>query len=204
MSNLADSPAAYAGSAQTLTRHALDRATGASLSEGNAVELLIDARANFDAWLAAIRTAKKSIILENYIVADDDVGREFLVALSERAAAGVSVAVIRDWLGCLGNSKVAFWQPLLDAGGAVRAYNPLRISPARSAGSVAITASCSSSTARSVSCRGSASRRNGLAIQHRTLRLGAIPASRSAGLPAPKSRGRLPIAGPSSGRPSIS
>jgi cardiolipin synthase len=116
----------YAGSAQSLTSHALDRATGAPLSAGNAIDLLIDARANFDAWLVAIRAARKSILLENYIVADDAVGREFLAALTERAAARVRVAVIRDWLGCLGNSKPAFWQALIDAGGEVRAYNPPR------------------------------------------------------------------------------
>jgi cardiolipin synthase len=109
-----------------LAEQELSRAAGAALISGNAVDLLIDARANFDAWLAAIRGARTSIFLENYIVADDAVGREFLAALSERAAAGIRVRVIRDWLGCLGNSKPAFWKPLLDAGGEVRAYNPLR------------------------------------------------------------------------------
>ena len=109
-----------------LAEQGLSRAGGAPLIAGNAVELLIDARANFDAWLAAIRAARKSIFLENYIVADDEVGREFLAALCVRAAAGVRVCVIRDWLGCLGNSKTRFWKPLHDAGGEVRAYNPPR------------------------------------------------------------------------------
>ncbi len=126
MSARPESPVPYSVSAQSLTSHALDRATGAVLSEGNAVELLIDARANFDAWLAAIRAARRSILLENYIIADDTVGCEFLTALVERAAAGVRVRVTRDWLGCLGNSKARFWRPLLEAGGEVRAYNPLR------------------------------------------------------------------------------
>ncbi|MBS0567746.1 MAG: cardiolipin synthase B [Proteobacteria bacterium] len=125
MSSLVD-PSAAARSAQNLTAHAFERATGATLSAGNALDLLIDARANFDRWLAAIRAARASILLENYIVADDAVGREFLAALSERAAAGVRVCVIRDWLGCVGNSKPSFWRPLTDAGGEVRAYNPPR------------------------------------------------------------------------------
>ncbi len=112
--------------ALSLAEQELSRAGGTPLISGNAIELLIDARANFDAWLKAIRTARTSIFLENYIVADDVVGREFLAALCERAAAGVSVRVIRDWLGCLGNSKTTFWKPLLDAGGEVRVYNPLR------------------------------------------------------------------------------
>lgn len=126
MSALPEPAARVEIAVQNLTSHALDRATGAALSEGNSVDLLIDARANFDAWLAAIRTARESILLENYIVVDDAVGREFLSALAECATAGVRVRVIYDWLGCLGNSKARFWQPLLAAGGEVRAYNPLR------------------------------------------------------------------------------
>ncbi|MBR0344058.1 MAG: cardiolipin synthase B, partial [Rudaea sp.] len=126
MSSQPDHPTPPLASARNLTAHAFERATGAELSAGNDVELLIDAQANFDHWLAAIRAARQTILLENYIVADYSVGREFRAALAERAAAGVRVAVIRDWHGCLGNSKAAFWQPLLDAGGEVRAYNPPR------------------------------------------------------------------------------
>ncbi len=109
-----------------LAEQALSRAGGTPLIGGNAVELLIDARPNFDAWLAAIRAARASILLENYIVCDDAVGHEFLAALAERAQAGVHVCVIHDWLGCLGNSKKAFWKPLLESAGQVRAYNPPR------------------------------------------------------------------------------
>ncbi|TAM97791.1 MAG: cardiolipin synthase B, partial [Rhodanobacteraceae bacterium] len=45
-------------------------------------------------------------------------------ALAERARAGVRVRVLHDWLGCLGQSRARFWQPLRDAGGEVRTYNP--------------------------------------------------------------------------------
>jgi cardiolipin synthase len=48
-----------------LAEQAFSRAAGAPLLEGNAVDLLIDARANFDAWLAAIRGAQSLIPLEN-------------------------------------------------------------------------------------------------------------------------------------------
>jgi len=116
-----------ANPASRLIERALSRAGGTPLSEGNAVDLLIDARSNFDAWLAAIAAARSCILLENYIVADDAVGREFLAALRERAMAGVRVHVIADWLGCLGNSRLAFWKPLLDAGGQLRLYNPPRL-----------------------------------------------------------------------------
>lgn len=107
-----------------LAEQAFSRAAGAPLITGNRIELLVDARANFDAWLQAIRQARGSILFENYIINDDGVGRQFLEALCERARAGVQVFVIRDWLGCIGQSKASFWQPLLDAGGQVRTYNP--------------------------------------------------------------------------------
>jgi cardiolipin synthase len=55
------------------------------------------------------------------------VGREFRDALAERARAGVQVAVVVDWVGCLGESGPAFWKPLRAAGGEVRIYNPMRL-----------------------------------------------------------------------------
>ena len=105
----------------------LNRAAGAPPIPGNAIELLTDAEAHFDAWLRAIRSAQRRVLLENYIVRDDPVGREFRDALAERAQAGVRVAVIVDWLGCLGQSGRRFWAPLRSAGGEIRIYNPPRI-----------------------------------------------------------------------------
>ncbi|HEX7370436.1 MAG TPA: phospholipase D-like domain-containing protein [Rhodanobacteraceae bacterium] len=109
---------------RTLAEQALTRAAGAPLSSGNRVELLIDARANYDAWLAAIASAQRHILFGNYIYRNDEVGREFVAALAERARAGVRVHVLRDWMGCLGQSRTSFWRPLLDAGGEVRTFNP--------------------------------------------------------------------------------
>jgi cardiolipin synthase len=64
------------------------------------------------------------VLLENYLISDDAVGRAFRDALVERARAGVTVAVVYDWLGCLGQSSSAFWQPLRRAGGEARVFNP--------------------------------------------------------------------------------
>lgn len=109
-----------------MAEQAFSRAAGAPLVGANAVELLIDAEVHFQAWLQAIAGAKKSIFLENYIIRDDAVGRRLRDALAERAAAGVAVCVVRDWLGCLGLHGRRYWQPLLAAGGEVRSYNPPR------------------------------------------------------------------------------
>ena len=109
-----------------LAAQAFSRAAGAPLIGGNRIELLIDGAAHFDAWAAAIAGARTSVFFENYIIRNDDVGRRFRDLLAERAAAGVAVCVIRDWLGCFGLDGGGFWKPLLDAGGEVRSYNPAR------------------------------------------------------------------------------
>jgi cardiolipin synthase len=106
---------------------AFSRAAGAPLLGGNALELLIDAAAHFDAWLKEIRAAQRRVLLENYIIRDDHIGRAFRDALVERARAGVMVAVVVDWLGCLGQSRRSFWAPLRAAGGQVRVFNPPRL-----------------------------------------------------------------------------
>jgi cardiolipin synthase len=107
-----------------LAEQALSRSAGAPLITGNAVELLIDAQAHFDAWLAAISGARRRVLLENYIIRNDEVGLAFRDALVERAQSGVFVAVIGDWVGCLGQSRSSFWAPLRAAGGEVRIHNP--------------------------------------------------------------------------------
>ena len=124
MAELADALPNDTSPATRLIERALSRAGGTALVEGNSIELLIDARQNFDAWLASIRGATSSILFENYIFSDDDIGREFRSALIDAASRGVNVLVIYDWLGCLGSSKASFWTPLVAAGGQARVYNP--------------------------------------------------------------------------------
>jgi cardiolipin synthase A/B len=106
-----------------IAEQALSRAAGAPLVGGNALDLLIDAAEHFEAWLAAIRGAQRHVLLENYIVRDDETGRAVRDQLVERARAGVLVFVLVDWLGCLGQSRSSFWNPLRAAGGHVRVYN---------------------------------------------------------------------------------
>ncbi|MGN6482033.1 phospholipase D-like domain-containing protein [Luteibacter sp.] len=113
-------------STRQFAEQALSRSAGAPLIGGNAVDLLIDAQAHYDAWLKAIAGAKRHVFLENYIIRNDRIGQAFRDALVERARAGVFVAVIADWAGCLGQSRSSFWNPLRQAGGEVRIYNPPR------------------------------------------------------------------------------
>ncbi|MDF2445830.1 MAG: phospholipase D/Transphosphatidylase [Moraxellaceae bacterium] len=110
-----------------LAEQAFSRTAGAPLSGGNALRLLRDATLNYPAWLAAIRNARDSIHFENYIIQEDAIGREFIAALAERARAGVKVRLLYDWMGSFLVSSTGFFRPLQDAGGVVRAFNPLRI-----------------------------------------------------------------------------
>ncbi len=99
------------------------RAAGAPLVGGNAVRVLRDAGGNYPAWLSAIAGARQSILFENYILADDGTGREFVAAMTERARTGVAVRVIYDWMGALGVGTLRLLQPLIEAGGQVRCFN---------------------------------------------------------------------------------
>jgi len=67
-----------------LAERAYSRTSGADAIHGNAVKLLIDAKENYPAWLAAIRGAQRSILFEMYIVDDDEIGREFAASVSLR------------------------------------------------------------------------------------------------------------------------
>ena len=59
----------------------------------------------YPAMLAAIRSARENVKLESYIFADDEIGRRFIAALSDRARAGVEVQVQLDAAGSF------FWGP---------------------------------------------------------------------------------------------
>ncbi|HET8730834.1 MAG TPA: phospholipase D-like domain-containing protein [Moraxellaceae bacterium] len=113
--------------ARVVAEQAFSRAAGAPLCGGNRLRLLRDATGNYPAWLHAIRNARFSIHCENYIIQDDLVGRQFIEALTERAHAGVRVRVLYDWMGSFLVSSRAFFQPLIDAGGDVRAFNPVKL-----------------------------------------------------------------------------
>jgi cardiolipin synthase len=70
--------------------------------------------------LAAIRAARRSVKFESYIFADDEVGRDFMTALVERARAGVQVLVYIDAVGSLFSGPRAVEKALRDGGVEVR------------------------------------------------------------------------------------
>ncbi len=102
--------------------YAFERAAGAVLTEHNEVRLLIDANGNFPAWLEAIASARRYILFESYIVADDAIGHAFIDALTVKAKEGVRICVAYDWLGS--TKRPGAWAALRAAGAEIRAFNP--------------------------------------------------------------------------------
>jgi cardiolipin synthase A/B len=63
---------------------------------GNDAELLADGEATFRSIFDGIRSARHYVLVQFYIVRDDDTGRELSRLLRERAAAGVQVHFLYD------------------------------------------------------------------------------------------------------------
>ncbi|MEC4717689.1 phospholipase D-like domain-containing protein [Noviherbaspirillum sp. CPCC 100848] len=89
--------------------------------QGNDITALMNGDAIFPAMLQAIRSARHTINFETYIFWSGTVGQHFVDALSERAAAGVNVHVLLDWVG--GNLDPGVLEELRAAGVHVRRYN---------------------------------------------------------------------------------
>jgi cardiolipin synthase len=102
------------------------RTSGAPLCDGNRVVLLEDAAENYPAWLHAIEHARRTIHFEMYIMHEDAQGALFAEALLRKAAGGVQVRVLYDWMGGFGKTSRAFWNRLRAGSIDVRCYNPPR------------------------------------------------------------------------------
>jgi cardiolipin synthase len=100
------------------------------------IESLVDAKANrngrlevltngdcfYEAELAAIARARRSVNLEAYIFKKSAIGERYLDAMKKRAREGVRVNVLLDAFGSAGATR-AFFRPLIEAGGKVEWYN---------------------------------------------------------------------------------
>jgi cardiolipin synthase len=114
------------GTLTSWLEHAFARTANARLIEGNTVTLLVDGPENFPAWLEAIRSAKRYVYFESYLIEEDATGKQMMEALAERARAGVPVRLVYDWFGDTGRSSRKFWRSLRAAGVEVRCFNPFR------------------------------------------------------------------------------
>lgn len=77
----------------------LERLARMPMTGHNDIELLIDGEQTFAAMFSAIEQAKRYVLVEFYILRDDELGRRFQQLLIRKAAAGVEVLVLFDQLG---------------------------------------------------------------------------------------------------------
>ncbi len=80
----------------------LKLASGLPYLKGNRVELLINGQKTFDSIIAGIRAARRSVLVQFYIVRDDELGRRLKDALIEKAKEGVPVYFLYDEIGSRG------------------------------------------------------------------------------------------------------
>ncbi len=85
------------------------------VSRGNGAELLIDGEATFDAILDAIDKAKNYILIQFYIVRDDDLGRKVQDRLIAAVKRGVHVRFMTDAVGSYGLPS-SYFETLREAG----------------------------------------------------------------------------------------
>lgn len=94
------------------------------LFAGNDARLLVDGPATFDAMFRAIDSARRSVLVESYIVEDAAITRQLAERLIRKRAQGVPVALMYDHLGSFGTDD-AYFDALRAAGVAVCAFNPI-------------------------------------------------------------------------------
>ncbi|MBK8535445.1 MAG: cardiolipin synthase [Candidatus Competibacteraceae bacterium] len=93
--------------------------------EGNALELLVDGDATFRAIFAAIESAERYLLIQFFIIKDDDLGRDLHTRLLRKVAAGVSIRVLYDEIGSHALPK-CYMETLRAAGIAVSAFRTTR------------------------------------------------------------------------------
>ena len=98
---------------------------GPAILSGSQVLALQNGEEIFPAMLAAIRGAQRTITFETYIYWSGGIGERFADALIDRAAAGVKVHLMLDWVGCSKMSSELLGR-MLQAGIEVQRYHALR------------------------------------------------------------------------------
>ena len=104
---------------------AMKTLSGFEILSGNSVDLLVDGTATFDSILKGLAQAEKYILLQFYMIHDDDIGRRVQETLIERANAGVKVYVLYDEVGSHG-LPARYVSKLRDAGVEVSSFRPNR------------------------------------------------------------------------------
>ena len=114
------------GSVGVLNRHVMAMAQfgDVDLYAHNEAQLLIDGPATFAAMFEAIEGARRSILLQSYIIEDSAIAQRLAALLARKRAEGVSVAVLYDDVGSIA-TPAEFFASLRDNGVSTCAFNPV-------------------------------------------------------------------------------
>lgn len=93
--------------------------------EGNTTTLLANGTDTYEALIAGIRAAKRSIHIATYLLGKDAAGKAVIAELAKQAQAGVSVRLLLDGLYAGRIRWRAFTRPLVAAGGQVAVFIPV-------------------------------------------------------------------------------
>lgn len=77
----------------------MEKLSGMVFTGGNTVDLLVNGKATFDAIFSAIDQAREYVLIEFFIVQDDELGRELQQRLLDRQRAGVQIYFLYDSIG---------------------------------------------------------------------------------------------------------
>ena len=106
-------------------KKALENIAKLPIIKGNSVEILIDGDAKFNALFESLEKAKKYILVQYYMVHDDEIGQKFKEALISKAARGVKVYFLYDAIGSYELSK-KYLRELNDGGVIIAQFGSYR------------------------------------------------------------------------------
>ncbi|MCI8632348.1 MAG: cardiolipin synthase [Lachnospiraceae bacterium] len=95
----------------------------AVISDNNYVDIFTDGEDKFTSLMADLRQAKEYIYIQYYIFRGDELGKQIMDILCQKAQEGLEVRLLTDGMGSMGEKK-AFFQRLRQAGGRVTVFYP--------------------------------------------------------------------------------
>lgn len=102
----------------------IHRIDAGPIHRGNQVKIFFNGEETFAAVLDAIDQATREILLETYILRDDNTGHELVERLGRAVTRGVKVRVLADAFGSWMTSR-AFWRQMQRKGIEARLFHPL-------------------------------------------------------------------------------
>ncbi|MGD8617005.1 MAG: cardiolipin synthase [Gammaproteobacteria bacterium] len=108
-------------SAQESAYATFERLAKMPFTRCNAVRLLVDGDATFAAVFAGIRSATRYVLVQFFIIREDEIGSELRTLLARKASEGVQVLLLFDEIGCHKLPR-RYLDALSEAGVAARAF----------------------------------------------------------------------------------